>query len=158
MGKVAFVFPGQGAHKVGMGKAAHDETEAGRAAFKAADAALGEAAQEGGARRKLFLARVSPQPQAGGKHRVGGLVVQERARAAAAIELGQSLFWIRYSKRGRPAVGVEALIDARAEVVTECRPRGTVRLQGELEALFQRTALGHGLGNIRVECHGCCQR
>lgn len=43
MGKVAFVFPGQGAHKVGMGKAAHDETEAGRAAFKAADAALGEA-------------------------------------------------------------------------------------------------------------------
>ncbi|MGD8862331.1 MAG: ACP S-malonyltransferase [Myxococcales bacterium] len=42
MGKVAFVFPGQGAQKVGMGKAAHDETDAGRAVFEAADAALGE--------------------------------------------------------------------------------------------------------------------
>jgi len=40
--KVAFVFPGQGAHKVGMGRAAFDETEQGRAAFDAADAALGE--------------------------------------------------------------------------------------------------------------------
>jgi [acyl-carrier-protein] S-malonyltransferase len=42
MAKIAFVFPGQGAHKVGMGKAVHDETEAGRAVFAAADAALGE--------------------------------------------------------------------------------------------------------------------
>lgn len=42
MSKVAFVFPGQGAHKVGMGRAAFDETEQGRAAFDAADAALGE--------------------------------------------------------------------------------------------------------------------
>lgn len=42
MAKISFVFPGQGAHKVGMGKSAHDETEAGRAAFVAADAALGE--------------------------------------------------------------------------------------------------------------------
>jgi len=43
MANVAFVFPGQGAHKVGMGKAAHDQTEPGRATFAAADAALGEA-------------------------------------------------------------------------------------------------------------------
>ena len=42
MAKISFVFPGQGAHKVGMGKGAHDETEAGRAVFAAADAALGE--------------------------------------------------------------------------------------------------------------------
>jgi [acyl-carrier-protein] S-malonyltransferase len=42
MAKVAFVFPGQGAHKVGMGKAAHDETAEGRAVFAAADAALPE--------------------------------------------------------------------------------------------------------------------
>jgi len=43
MAKVAFVFPGQGAHKVGMGRQVRDESAAGAATFAAADAALGEA-------------------------------------------------------------------------------------------------------------------
>ena len=42
MAKVAFVFPGQGSQKVGMGKSIWDESEAGRAVFAAADAALGD--------------------------------------------------------------------------------------------------------------------
>lgn len=42
MGKVAFVFPGQGAQKVGMGKDAHDASPEARAVFDAADEALGE--------------------------------------------------------------------------------------------------------------------
>ena len=51
---------------------------------------------------------------------------------AAIVEVGETLFWIRLSRRGRPRVGPEALVGARAEVVSACRPVGQVRIQGEL--------------------------
>jgi [acyl-carrier-protein] S-malonyltransferase len=41
MGKIAFVFPGQGAQTVGMGKDAHDGDERARALFETADRVLG---------------------------------------------------------------------------------------------------------------------
>ncbi|MFW6050725.1 MAG: ACP S-malonyltransferase [Myxococcota bacterium] len=39
---IAFIFPGQGSQKVGMGRAAHDALEVARATFREADEALGE--------------------------------------------------------------------------------------------------------------------
>jgi len=49
-----------------------------------------------------------------------------------AIEVGESAFWIRFSRRRRPRVGVETLIGKEAVVVTACRPDGQVKLDGEL--------------------------
>jgi [acyl-carrier-protein] S-malonyltransferase len=43
MGKVAFVFPGQGSQNVGMGRDAFDSSGAARAVFEEVDEALGEA-------------------------------------------------------------------------------------------------------------------
>jgi [acyl-carrier-protein] S-malonyltransferase len=42
MGKVAFVFPGQGSQKVGMGREAFESSDLARAVFDEADRALGE--------------------------------------------------------------------------------------------------------------------
>jgi [acyl-carrier-protein] S-malonyltransferase len=42
MGKLAFIFPGQGSQVVGMGKELHDSYPEARAVFEAVDAALGE--------------------------------------------------------------------------------------------------------------------
>jgi [acyl-carrier-protein] S-malonyltransferase len=42
MGNLAFIFPGQGAQKAGMGRELHDRFPEARAVFEAIDAALGE--------------------------------------------------------------------------------------------------------------------
>jgi membrane-bound serine protease (ClpP class) len=49
-----------------------------------------------------------------------------------AIELGEAGFWIRLSQRRRPAIGAESLIGAEGVATRECRPRGQVRVKGEL--------------------------
>jgi membrane-bound serine protease (ClpP class) len=52
--------------------------------------------------------------------------------AGATVELGEATLFIRWSKRRKSVVGVEALIGQRALVVAECRPLGQVRVVGEL--------------------------
>jgi membrane protein implicated in regulation of membrane protease activity len=52
--------------------------------------------------------------------------------ASLVIEVGEAWFWIWLSRRRRSVVGAEALVGARAVVVTPCRPEGQVRVAGEL--------------------------
>jgi membrane-bound ClpP family serine protease len=47
------------------------------------------------------------------------------------IELGEAAFWIRISRRLRPRVGAEALVDAEGIALSDCRPLGRVRVRGE---------------------------
>ena len=51
---------------------------------------------------------------------------------AAVVEVGETLFWLWYSRRGKIKMGPETLVGAVAEVVTRCDPLGRVRVQGEL--------------------------
>ena len=52
--------------------------------------------------------------------------------AGMAVEVGEAAFWIRLSRRRRPAVGAEALVDAEGVAASDCRPEGQVRIRGEL--------------------------
>ena len=47
------------------------------------------------------------------------------------IELTEAAFWIRISRRLRPRVGPEALVDAQGIALSDCRPSGRVRVRGE---------------------------
>ena len=49
-----------------------------------------------------------------------------------AIELGEAGFWIRLSQRRRPAIGAEALVGSEGVATSDCRPRGRVRVRGEV--------------------------
>jgi len=48
-----------------------------------------------------------------------------------AIELGEAGFWIRLSQRRQPAIGAERLVGAEGVAMSDCRPRGQVRVHGE---------------------------
>ena len=54
--------------------------------------------------------------------------------AGAVIEVGEAIFWTRYLRGIRVRTGVEGMIGARAEVIEACRPRGRVRMRGEIWA------------------------
>lgn len=50
----------------------------------------------------------------------------------AVLEVGEAIFWTRYLKRIRIRTGAEGLIGERGEVIVPCRPRGKVKLMGEI--------------------------
>jgi membrane-bound serine protease (ClpP class) len=52
--------------------------------------------------------------------------------AAAAVELAEIWFWLWWTKRRQPVVGVEALLGAVAVATTPLEPDGRVRVDGEL--------------------------
>jgi membrane-bound serine protease (ClpP class) len=52
--------------------------------------------------------------------------------ASAVVEVAETYFWIRFSRRRRIQAGAETLIGALAVVASVCRPAGQVRVQGEL--------------------------
>jgi len=69
---------------------------------------------------------------------------------ALVLEVGEIVFWFWYSKRRRVQVGAETLIGRPAVVITECRPLGQVRVDGEIWAA--RCDSGADVGTtVRVE-------
>ena len=50
----------------------------------------------------------------------------------AVAEVGEIVWGRRLAKRWRPRTGAEAMVGMEAEVTTACRPRGQVRVHGEL--------------------------
>ena len=51
---------------------------------------------------------------------------------AAAVEVAEVGFWIRFLRRYRIVTGKEGLIGSSAEVIEACEPRGRVRFRGEI--------------------------
>ena len=52
--------------------------------------------------------------------------------AGAVFEIAEAWLWWGWSKRRTPAVGLETIVGRRATVTAPCRPRGQVRIAGEL--------------------------
>ena len=51
---------------------------------------------------------------------------------AAVIDIGESLLFVRWSKRRQAAVGAETLVGKRGVAVGPLSPEGQVRVDGEL--------------------------
>lgn len=159
MAKVAFVFPGQGAHKVGMGKQVRDETAAGAATFEAADAALGESLSslvfEGPEERLQLTANAQPAIVTTSIALLRAL--DQRCDVAAGHSLGE------YS--AHVALGTLAFEDAvrlvrlRGQYMQEAVPVGVgamaAVLGGEVAAIEQACAATDGVVEaVNYNCPG----
>jgi membrane protein implicated in regulation of membrane protease activity len=50
---------------------------------------------------------------------------------AVLVELAETTFWWRVSRRGHPKVGMETMVGQAGVVTEECRPIGRVKVRGE---------------------------
>jgi membrane-bound serine protease (ClpP class) len=62
----------------------------------------------------------------------------------AVLEVTETVVTWRLSRRGAVKVGVETLIGAIGEAVTDCRPDGTVRIRGEVWQARCEAGVGAG--------------
>jgi membrane-bound serine protease (ClpP class) len=69
----------------------------------------------------IILALVLPHP--------GNLIV---LGLGVVGEIGEIVWGRRLARRWKPKTGVETLLGQTADVIVECRPRGQVRVHGEL--------------------------
>ncbi len=74
--------------------------------------------------------------------------------AGGLVEVGETWFWLNYSRRRKIQAGAETLIGRRAVTVGECRPRGQVRLDGEFWDATCEAGADAGVEVRVVERHG----
>lgn len=63
---------------------------------------------------------------------------------AGLIDVAETAFFVRWSKRRRAAVGVETLVGRHGVVVRALSPRGQVKVDGELWEATAGESLVHG--------------
>ncbi|MGH2994495.1 MAG: NfeD family protein [Solirubrobacterales bacterium] len=64
--------------------------------------------------------------------------------AAAAVEVLELAFWLRFLRRYRVQTGTEALMGTRAEVLEPCAPDGRVRVGSEIWNARSEAPVGRG--------------
>jgi membrane protein implicated in regulation of membrane protease activity len=74
----------------------------------------------------LFLVAVVLLLVLGGPWNVVGFLV------CVVLGFGELFLWNRTVRGRRPAVGAQTLVGREAEVLSDCRPDGQVRLNGEI--------------------------
>lgn len=63
---------------------------------------------------------------------------------AGGIDIAETAFFVRWSKRRRAVVGAEALVGRTAVVVRALAPRGQVKLDGEVWEARAQVAVEYG--------------